>query len=112
MDHQPNEIVQHILSFLDNHHLMIVRRVNKRWQHIIENKIFYRNPIPSLFSCLLTSNYYHYVKYYNNVEDDDNYSIYKELVKIRKDEVFLRKFPLDEEFKFDIYYSYLRNVIF
>ena len=41
MEEQPNEIIHLILSFLDNQNLMIMRKVNKRWKDIIENRIFY-----------------------------------------------------------------------
>ena len=96
MEAQPNEIIHLILSNLDNRNLMIIRRVNKRWKNLIENKIFYKNPLPSLPLCLITCDYYHFMKYYYVDDDDEDYGIYKELVKLKQDDIFLGKFPLEK----------------
>jgi hypothetical protein len=87
----PNEIICLILTYLDNLDLTRYRRVSNKWKNMIETKILY-NPIQlSIEDCILTLNYYQFLKY-TKIKITDNQKL---LIKIINNKFFVNNFKLD-----------------
>jgi ankyrin repeat protein len=63
MNKQPDEIICVILKYLSNLDLTIYRRVNRLWKNLIETQVLYLDKQPSIETCIITEDYYHYRVY-------------------------------------------------
>jgi ankyrin repeat protein len=67
----PDEIIIHILSFIDNHKLMKCRLISNRFKKLIENKFFIKRHIPTIEQCIINDDYYYFGKFYLNSPKND-----------------------------------------
>jgi len=67
MDSQPIEILEYILRYLPNLDLTISRQVSKKWRHLIETKILFKQIHPTIEECIIELDYYHFK---NFIPDD------------------------------------------
>jgi ankyrin repeat protein len=112
MNNLPNEIICWIFSFVHKLELMSFRRTFKKWQNLIEEKFFIEPTVPSIERCIITKNYYYFIKNYlpkNPGEDMNNKkcdSIYHRALAWSTNDKFFTKFYFEYDVKkFVIDYS-------
>jgi hypothetical protein len=85
MESQANDTLYLILSYFIGYQLMKYREVNKRWKKIIETRILYRDPLPSIEKCIISSDYYNFLEH--SGEELNEYQ--EQLIMLNKNKHFM-----------------------